>query len=43
MAPTPRFHSKRTLAPQPTPPGLYVSTYTPELGAVIYGGPAPGD
>ncbi len=30
----PRFSSKRTLAPQ-RPPGIYASTYTPELGAAI--------
>ncbi|HEX3367074.1 hypothetical protein [Phenylobacterium sp.] len=35
MPPKPRFRSRRTLAPQPSPPGLYVSTYTPELGAEI--------
>jgi hypothetical protein len=35
MAPRPRFTSQRTLAPQPTPPGLYRSTYDPELGAAI--------
>jgi hypothetical protein len=34
MASAPRFRSKRTLAPQ-SAPGLYVSTYTPELGAAI--------
>jgi hypothetical protein len=32
MPPPPRFTSKRTLAPQRAP-GLYHSTYTPELGA----------
>jgi hypothetical protein len=31
----PRFPSKRTLAPQPAPRGLYASTYDPELGAAI--------
>lgn len=35
MASPPRFTSKRTLAPQPAPPGLYHSTYRPELGAAI--------
>src|SRR5260370_854701 len=35
MAPAPRFKSKRTLAPQPAPRGLCVSTYTPQLGAAI--------
>ena len=30
-----RFPSGRTLAHQPAPPGLYASTYTPELGAAI--------
>ena len=34
MAPAPRFRSKRTLSPQ-SAPGLYASTYTPELGAAI--------
>jgi hypothetical protein len=31
----PRFRSQRTLAPQASPPGLYASTYTPEIGAAI--------
>lgn len=31
----PRFMPLRTLAPQPCPAGLYVSTYTPERGAAI--------
>jgi hypothetical protein len=35
MASKPRFRSQRTLAPQPAPPGIYVSTYTPDLGAAI--------
>lgn len=35
MPPQPRFPSRRTLAPQPAPPGLYASTYDPELGAAI--------
>lgn len=35
MPPPPRVPSKRTLAPQPPPPSLYLSTYTPELGAAI--------
>src|SRR3954469_20408045 len=30
----PRFRSRRTLAPQ-RPPGIYASTYDPELGAAI--------
>jgi len=34
MSPPPRFTSKRTLAPQKAP-GLYLSTYEPELGAAI--------
>ena len=34
MPPAPRFHSKRTLAPQKAP-GLYHPTYDPELGAAI--------
>jgi hypothetical protein len=34
MAQQPRFASKRTLAPQRAP-GIYASTYTPELGAAI--------
>jgi hypothetical protein len=34
MASAPRFRSKRTLAPQ-SAPGIYHSTYTPELGAAI--------
>lgn len=28
-------HAVRTLAPQPPPPGIYASKYTPQLGAVI--------
>jgi hypothetical protein len=35
MPPAPRFTSRRTLAPQGNPPGLYRSTYDPELGAAI--------
>lgn len=35
MSRQPRFPSQRTLAPQPPPPGLCASTYTPELGAAI--------
>ena len=35
MAPAPRFTSKRTLSPQKPPPGLYRSTYDPEVGAAI--------
>ena len=35
MPPAPRFRSRRTLAPQTNPPGLYHSTYDPELGAAI--------
>jgi len=31
----PRVPSKRTLAPQSPPPSLYLSTYTPELGAAV--------
>jgi len=31
----PWFRSKRTLAPQPAPPGIYASTYDRELGAAI--------
>jgi hypothetical protein len=31
----PRFKSRRTLAPQPAPPGLYESTYDVALGAAI--------
>src|SRR5579859_300170 len=34
MASPPRFTSRRTLAPQ-SAPGLYHSTYTPQLGAAI--------
>jgi transposase-like protein len=34
MARPPRFKSKRTLAPQ-SAPGIYASTYTPEVGAAI--------
>jgi len=33
--PQPRFKSKRTLTRQPAPPGLYESTYDPEVGAAI--------
>jgi len=35
MPPAPRFTSKRTLAPQPAPRGLYRSTYDPEVAAAI--------
>jgi hypothetical protein len=35
MPQQPRFPSRRTLARQPPPPGLYASTYDPELGAAI--------
>ena len=35
MPPPPRVPSKRTLARQAPPPSLYLSTYTPELGAAI--------
>ncbi|HEY0435826.1 MAG TPA: hypothetical protein VGC92_04250 [Phenylobacterium sp.] len=35
MARQPRFRSRRTLAPQPAPPGIYASTYDPQLGAAI--------
>lgn len=35
MARPPRFPSRRTLAPQPNPPGLYASTYDPVVGAAI--------
>jgi hypothetical protein len=35
MPPPSRVPSKRTLAPQPAPVGLYLSTYDPELGAAI--------
>lgn len=31
----PRFRSQRTLAPQPNPPGIYASTFDPELAAAI--------
>lgn len=34
MPPQPRFRSRRTLAPQKAP-GIYASTYDPELGAAI--------
>lgn len=33
--PPPRPQAVRTLAPQPDPPGIYASKYTPELGAAI--------
>ena len=35
MADQRRYPSRRTLAPQPAPPGLYRSTYDPERGAAI--------
>src|SRR5689334_12310570 len=35
MPPPPRVPSKRTLAAQPPPASIYLSTYTPELGAAI--------
>lgn len=35
MPSPPRVPSKRTLARQPAPAGLYLSTYDPELGAAI--------
>lgn len=35
MPSSPRFRSRRTLAPQAAPPGLYVSTYCPLKGAEI--------
>ena len=35
MPVTRRFMPRRTLAPQAAPPGLYVSIYTPELGALM--------
>jgi hypothetical protein len=35
MRKQPRFPSRRTLARQPAPPGLYRSTYDPEVGAAI--------
>jgi hypothetical protein len=35
MPQQPRYPSRRTLAPQSAPPGLYASTYTPERGAAV--------
>jgi hypothetical protein len=39
----PRFKSRRTLAPQAPPPGLYASTYRPERGAAICARLAAGE